>query len=62
MKNAIFCDVTYYFFAAPQLVVTASVVASPFLVTLMKEAIRPSETSVLTGAARHKIPEDDILR
>jgi hypothetical protein len=44
------------------LIVNSNVVpSSPILVTLMMEALLPSEMSVLTRVAWRNIPEDNIL-
>jgi hypothetical protein len=47
--------------SARRLLVTASVVPSSQILVILMEALRSSETSVLTRAAQHNIPEDGIL-
>jgi hypothetical protein len=43
------------------IVITKVALSSAILVTLMMEAIRSSETLVLTKDMQHNIPEDGIL-
>jgi hypothetical protein len=68
MKNVLFGDVTpcgscklVFLRSVPPLLVTPNVVPTSLSVsTLMMEAIRSSETSVLTRTVRRHIPECDI--
>jgi hypothetical protein len=66
-RNAVFWDVMPYSVTTARceeinrLLVTANVVPSSLILVTLMEAIRSSDTPVLTTATRRNIPEDCIL-